>query len=330
MLSLLLVILVGCDSKEKSTVKTKLELKLIKSIKLEGIIEEKPYWNAIEDRIFFSCPFEKVVRVVNFEGKMLAELDKIGEGPGEISGFGLVYIHKQSREIEYDDFTNDRSSIFDYNLNYIRTLPAKISSCYYMYDYPDRKFKLMYNPTREDGKYITNISAEILFADSTKQLASSSFDVLNYNCISEFHVAANDEVILVGQALQDVIDFEVFDLDGNTLNRVKYSYPRIRKCTEEFEDWEDIVKGGGIDYSNWKDYSSIEMIFADFSNRAWILNHNEAKNFNLLVFSPDGELQDEFDLGTRLCDVKVHNDKIFKLSWDKDDNYKIEIYQIEG
>jgi len=49
-----------------------------------------------------------------------------------------------------------------------------------------------------------------------------------------------------------------------------------------------------------------------------------------MCFTESGELLFKDDLATVNCDVKIHNDKMYKILWDEDDMFSLEIYQIEG
>lgn len=140
---------------------------------------------------------------------------------------------------------------------------------------------------------------------------------------------SNSERIFVGIGSTEEIIIDIFDLDGNIINRINYPHPKVMREEEQLEQISEKI-ANGKDFRNYKHHCSISSLGADNKNRIWVFNFAQTGNRNLMTFTESGELLNKVDLSTANCDIKILNDKMYKIVWDDDDMYSLEIYQIEG
>ncbi len=230
------LLLLSCGKVGDSNSGSSLKLALLDTIDLSETIEEVPVWFVTEDRIYMACFQEIVVRALDMQGNLIAELDEIGLGPGEIKGIGNMFYHPYTKEIEILDWEQNKFNYFDYDLNFLRGIPKEEKTPQFKHDFGECDISIEQEFENRDGKFLFIIKANINLQDSVKVISTNEIDILNYDFGSEVRGAAGNERVYLGKTTTDKIEIEVYDLEGNKLNTISHSYPKILKTEEELEE----------------------------------------------------------------------------------------------
>lgn len=323
------MLLVSCR-KTNTEEANQLKLNLIKAIDLSEFIEEEPTWLVTEDRIFLSCYQEILIQAIDYEGNLIAELDEVGVGPGEIKGLTQPYYNHNTNEIEYNDWEQSKVNYFDYDLNYLRSEQSPQGWIFYKHYFPENVFIYNRNFENVDGKYMFQYITQIEFSDTTKTMNQIEYNIMSYvDLEKQFHSVASSDLIYVGTGSTEKIIIDSYNTNGEKQNHFEYAYPKVMKDDEELNSLKEQI-AQGRKYKNYKHHLAITSLGIDNQNRVWVFNYTPTGNRNLMTFTESGELLNALDLGTTNCDIKIHNDKMYEIVWDEDDMFSLEIYQIEG
>jgi len=321
-------LLVSCSTKDASQTNSEVALNLIKTINLNAIIEEMPAWEVAEDRIFLACPQEIAIRSIDFEGNLLNELTTVGMGPGEIKQFNFPFLDSQKKEFFYVEWSQNKYVYYDYNLNFLRGEDRGLDLLQYYKSYPGKSVKLDTAYGSKDGKMVANLKAGISLEDTTIVIAKSEIDISNYDFETELKIATNGKVIAQYKSASGDINFNIFDMAGNKLREFLYSHSKVQRPDEYLEAIKEQIKKGA-NFSNFKFEPAITEMAIDGESNIWLTTWDEDHKIKMLVFSESGELLKEFESEEFAYQIKILDDKLFKLRTTEEIN-QIEIYKIEG
>jgi len=323
------LLLGSCRNSQSKGNQNSINFKLLSTIDLSEFIEEEPTWLVTEDRIFLSCSQEILLQSIDHEGQLIAELDEVGVGPGEIKGLTQPFYNPNTNEIEYNDWEQRKLNYFDYDLNYLRSEKSPDGWFFQKRYYPETVFSTFQKFENIDGKFMRQIFAQIEEGDSTKTLNFIEYNIMSsVDFEKQLQTVAGKERIFVGTGSIEKIIIDSYDITGEKLNHFEYAHPKVMRAEEQLKEYKEQI-AQGRKYKNYKHHLAISSLEIDNQNRVWVFNYAQNRNRNLMTFTESGDLINSVDLRTVNCDIKILNDKMYKIVWDEDDMYSLEIYKIE-
>lgn len=297
-----------------------------------------------DDKIYICDMQSKMALIFDFNGDVVAFIDKTGNGPGELSMPTNIFIDSKNKRFGVVDQLNRRVSYFSYSGDYIEDVnfagmevPVKYEySGDYMIEFVmgiefnQEKGTILSKPTLRVGKDEEKV---ILFSDSFNPLEMN----IGGNNIPVYSIS--NELMYISRMNPDNYHIEVKNFQGEHLMNIDKKYKKIIKTEEEIEEIEarlDDVKrqveasGADIkmDFSGYEYDNSINAIITDAENHIWVFTQNK-NNTIFDIYNDKGEIIAQCDPKEELRNPKFYKGEIFDLTGDEDDGYSIVRYKIQ-
>lgn len=329
----MIVFLTGCTQKEiHNTLYPDVdEIQLISQgkIDLSEQLETIDLWAVYPKGFILISMSEKFIKAIDFEGNLIKDLYKEGEGPEEFLIPTPLFIHRERGEIEIYDASLNRSTFYDFDLNYLRTEKSDRDFCTVKKDIGNGEFQLNHSFENKEGKLIYTFKAQIIYADTIKIVKQIDMDYSHYDYGRNLIGNCNNNNIFLSLTQADKFEISVYDQEGNYQKSFTKDHKAISLNKENMEEQIKFKEQSGIDIQNWRTNPAVILMQPDYLGNLWVKTMTDVDTYIWYIFNQKGAIIAKYPTDTPRNFVKSFGDKIYRVTGDEDSGYMIEILEID-
>lgn len=331
LLVVLVIVLMSCQKKDNAINPLipdvdDLALNLINTIDLSEQLETIDLWTVYPKGIIIISLSEKFIKAFDFEGNLIKDLFKEGQGPEEFFSPTPIFVHEKRNEIEIYDSSLFRSTYYDFDLNYLRTETSGYDFCTIKKDIGDGEFQLNHSFDNSEGKLIYTFKSQIVKTDTTEIFKQIDMDYSQYDFGNNMLAACGKDKIYISSTRTDNFLIDIYDIKGNLINTFTKEYKPIPLIQEDLEVREKFKTESGFDIQNWQHISAVQIINEDKNGNLWVKTNKDQNTFIWYLFDKTGHIFAKYPAETGRYFLKFCGENIYQITGNEETGYSINIY----
>lgn len=330
---IIIIFIYGCSQKEiHNTLSPDVdEIQLISQgrIDLSEQLETIDLWQVYPNGIILISMSEKFIKAIDFEGNLIKDLYKEGEGPEEFLTPTPLFIHQERGEIEIYDASLSRSTFYDFDLNYLRTEKSDLDFCTVKKDIGNGEFQLNHSFENKEGKLIYTFKAQIIYPDTIKIVKQIDMDYSRYDYGGNLISNCDKNNIFLSKTRADKFEISIYDQEGNYLKTFTKDHKAISLNEENMEEQVKFREQSGIDIQNWKTNPAVILMQPDYLGNLWVKTMTDIDTYIWYIFNQQGEIIAKHPTNSPRNFIKSFGQRIYQVKLDSEDNYSIEFFTID-